>query len=77
MHSLKKILGYVGTALAIGVGLFFAYAMVRGIVLSTPEQYTRRLKWVLLTVGVPAVITACVKLWRKYKGEQADEEETQ
>jgi hypothetical protein len=74
MRNLKKILGYIGTALAVGVGLFFAYAMVRGIVLGTPEQHTRRLKWILLTVGVPAAVTACVKLWQKYSGEKAAEE---
>lgn len=71
MRILKKILGYVGTALAIGVGLFFTYLSVRAIIealLGTSEQRTRLLIKPILYVCVLAAVTAYVKLRQKYRG---------
>jgi len=71
----KKSFDYVVGALGFVAGSLIIYSGVRAILVSAPEQNTRRLKWILLVVVVPAVILACVKLWRKYKGEQTDKEE--
>jgi F0F1-type ATP synthase membrane subunit c/vacuolar-type H+-ATPase subunit K len=74
MRILKKNLGYVGTALAIGLGLFFSYLIVRGIVdalLGSPAQRTRLLTKPILYVCVLAVVTAYVKLRQEYRGEKS------
>jgi len=76
MHNPKKILGYAGTALAIGVGLFFVYAIVGSFanaLLGASEErtrfLTRLLKKPILYVCVLAAVTAYVKLRQKYRGE--------